>query len=135
VIARDRASGPMVRVAIAANPLPSSNVFLFHHTDRSQLYADRARASMSVSADDVVLINERDEVTQATISNVAALIDGRWCTPPIDSGCRAGVYRASLIDEGMIEVRSISIGEFATAPEIALLSSVAGWQRAQLVAG
>lgn len=131
----DRDSGPTVQVGIAANPMPSTNVFLFHQTNRSQVYADRARASLPIPADDVVLVNERGEVTQAALSNVAALIDGRWCTPPIDSGCRAGVYRASLIEKGMLEVRPVTIEEFTGATEIALLSSVTGWQRARLVAG
>jgi len=126
-------SGPSARVAIARDAIPSHNVFLFHQTSRREGYSDRARASTVVPADDVILINERDEITQATDANVAVLIDGRWCTPPIESGCVAGVYRQSLIKEGMLEERPITTGEAADAEEIALLSSVRGWQRAHLV--
>ena len=127
-------AGPIARVAIARHAMPSHNVFLFHQTSRQEAFADRAWASIVVPADDVILINERDEVTQTTTSNVAVLIDGRWCTPPVESGCLAGVYRQSLIEKGMLEVRPISVAQLVAAEEIALLSSVRGWQRAQLVA-
>jgi para-aminobenzoate synthetase/4-amino-4-deoxychorismate lyase len=126
-------TGPIARVAIARDPVPSYNVFLFHQTSRRDAYADRAWGSIMVPADDVILINERDEITQSTTSNIAVLIDGRWCTPPIDSGCVPGVYRQSLIDEGMLEVRPITRAEAAAGEEIALLSSVSGWRRAHLV--
>jgi para-aminobenzoate synthetase/4-amino-4-deoxychorismate lyase len=126
-------SGPSARVTIARDAIPSHNVFLFHQTSRREAYADRARSSTVVPADDVILINERDEVTQATNANVAVLIDGRWCTPPVESGCLAGVYRQSLIDKGMLEERPITTEEAAAAEEIALVSSVRGWQRAHLV--
>jgi para-aminobenzoate synthetase/4-amino-4-deoxychorismate lyase len=126
-------SGPSVRVAIARDAIPSHNVFLFHQTSRHEVYSNRARASTVVPADDVILINERDEITQATNSNVAVLIDGRWCTPPVESGCVAGVYRQSLIEKGMLEVRPIMTEEAKAAEEIALLSSVHGWRRAHLV--
>ena len=126
-------SGPSVRVAIARDAIPSHNVFLFHQTSRHEVYSNRARASTVVPADDVILINERDEITQATNSNVAVLIDGRWCTPPVESGCLAGVYRQSLIENGMLAVRPITTEDATAAEEIALLSSVRGWQRAHLV--
>jgi para-aminobenzoate synthetase/4-amino-4-deoxychorismate lyase len=134
VVARwEPGTGPIVRLAFADDPVPSFNVFLFHQTSRHQVYEDRARASLAVDADDIIFINERDEVTQATTANVAALIGGRWCTPPIESGCLAGVYRASLIEAEMLSERPITIAEFTASEEIALLSSIRGWQRAQLV--
>jgi para-aminobenzoate synthetase/4-amino-4-deoxychorismate lyase len=36
--------------------------------------------------DDVLLWNERDEVTESTIANLVAEIDNSWWTPPLSCG-------------------------------------------------
>ena len=50
--------------------------------------------------DEVILLNERGEVSECTSANVF-LVDtaGRVWTPPLSSGCLAGVTRAVLLEE------------------------------------
>jgi para-aminobenzoate synthetase / 4-amino-4-deoxychorismate lyase len=56
-------------------------------------------------AEDVLLVNERGEVTESTIANLVVDLDGVLVTPPLSSGLLAGVYRQYLLDSGIIRER------------------------------
>ena len=40
--------------------------------------------------DDVLLFNEKGEVTESTIANMAVEIEGKLCTPPVQCGLLPG---------------------------------------------
>ena len=120
-----------LRVAVANEPVASSDVLLFHKTTRREPYDRRFRARGDV--DDVILTNERGEVTESTIANVALLIHDAWVTPPLDSGCLPGAYRAELLETGALSERVIAIADLLDAEGLALINSVRGWRRAVLV--
>ena len=84
-------------------------------------------------ADDTILINTRGEVTETSVANVAAKLEGRWWTPPLDAGLLAGTERAALLTDQTLEERVISIEEARMAEELAVFNSVRGWRRAVLV--
>jgi branched-chain amino acid aminotransferase len=48
--------------------------------------------------DEVVLLNERQEVAECTSANIFAVKNGKVMTPPLNSGCLAGVTRAILME-------------------------------------
>jgi para-aminobenzoate synthetase/4-amino-4-deoxychorismate lyase len=123
-------AGP-VRVAVDGEPVDPSDVWLFHKTTRRAPYERRRERRPDV--DDVILVNTRGEVTESTIANVAARIDGRWVTPPLDAGLLPGTGRAVLVREGRLAERPIPADAFRSAEEIALVSSVRGWRAAELV--
>ena len=83
--------------------------------------------------DDVILVNTRGEVTESTVANVAARIGGAWVTPAARQRLLAGTYRTILLRDGTLTERPVSIGELRAADELALVSSVRGWRRAELV--
>jgi para-aminobenzoate synthetase/4-amino-4-deoxychorismate lyase len=83
--------------------------------------------------DDVVLVNDRGEVTESTIANLAVRLDGIWVTPPIDAGLLPGTYRAVLLREDRLIERPVTVDELRGAGELALMSSVRGWRPAVLV--
>jgi branched-chain amino acid aminotransferase len=49
--------------------------------------------------DEVVLLNERGEVSECTSANIFAVHGSEVWTPPLASGCLPGVTRALLLDE------------------------------------
>lgn len=72
--------------------------------------------------------NTRGELCEGTGSNVVVAVDGVLATPPLDSGCLAGITRELLLewaaDEGLpIEERALPFTVLATAQEVLLLSS------------
>ncbi len=121
------------RVALAVSPLHSANPFLRHKTTSRALYESAKAARADV--DDVVLWNERDEVTETTIANLVAEIDGVRVTPPVTCGLLPGVYRAELLESGAIRERVITKDDLARASRVWLVNSLRGWIDVQLVGG
>jgi para-aminobenzoate synthetase/4-amino-4-deoxychorismate lyase len=123
-------SGP-VRLVIDDVPIDPSDTMLYHKTTSRGLYEDRL--ARHPKADDVVLVNETGQVTETTIANILARLDGEWCTPPLDSGCLPGVYREHLLDEGVIMERRLTPADLRAADELAVVNSVRLWRSAELV--
>jgi para-aminobenzoate synthetase / 4-amino-4-deoxychorismate lyase len=119
-----------LRLGLDDDPVDSSDVWLYHKTTRRAPY--QTRAARHAECDDVIMINERGEVTEATIANVAMQIDGRWCTPSLESGCLPGVERARLLAAGQLSQRVIRLGDLSRTQGLALVSSVRGWRDAVL---
>ncbi len=120
-----------VALAIDHDPVDTTSPFLFHKTTKRDIYENRRRRHPD--ADDVLLINEKGELTESTIANVAVKLDGRWVTPPVESGCLPGVYRRVLLDEGRIAEHSIALADLKTCDGIALLNSVRLWRPAFII--
>jgi branched-chain amino acid aminotransferase len=65
--------------------------------------------------DEVLLLNERGEVSECTSANVFAAIAGEVSTPPLDSGCLPGVTRELLLE--VVRVPGIQVVERALKPQ------------------
>ncbi|HEY7335769.1 MAG TPA: aminotransferase class IV [Bryobacteraceae bacterium] len=64
--------------------------------------------------DEVVLLNERGEVSECTSGNIFAVYGHRVLTPPLASGCLPGVTRAVLLEE--VRVPGFQIQEKVLVP-------------------
>ena len=101
VVTTPLASEPdVIRVAIDDEPQDPRDVFLFHKTSLRERYEEARRRHPD--ADDVLLVNDRGEITESTIANVAVRVDGRWRTPPLDAGLLPGIGRAVALEEGRL---------------------------------
>jgi len=120
----DPSSQPVMRLALAAEPVDSNNRFLYHKTTHREHY-DAARASRP-GFDDVVLWNERGEVCETTIANLAIEIGGKWVTPPVSSGLLPGTLRAEMLARGELVERVVMMDELKRAANIRLFNSLRG---------
>jgi para-aminobenzoate synthetase / 4-amino-4-deoxychorismate lyase len=112
-------------IALAASPIDPSNPFLYHKTTNRSLY-EKAIAGRP-GFDDVLLYNDRGEVTESTIANLVVERGGVLLTPPISSGLLPGTLRAHLLEEGRIRETVIPVQEMIDAPACYLLNSVRGF--------
>lgn len=89
------------RLGIAATRLASSDPLLRHKTSRRGPY-EAARAEFSPrEADEVLLLNEKGELCEGTITTLfVAAGSGPLLTPPLECGLLAGVLRAGLLRRG-----------------------------------
>ena len=118
------------RVTLATEPVQSSNTMLFHKTtDRSAF--DSTREALK-HCDEVVLFNERGEVTEAVNANVVIAAEGELWTPPIEGGLLAGTFREQLLFEGVLKERVITVGELFATREFFLINSVQKWMKAKI---
>ena len=67
--------------------------------------------------------NTRGELCEGTGSNVFVVVGGRILTPPLASGCLAGVTRALVIEWCGAEEAALSMNDLASADEVFLTSS------------
>jgi len=116
---------------LAAAPIDSADPFLYHKTTERRTY-DKAIASRP-GFSDVLLFNERREVTESTIANLVIEIDGELLTPPIESGLLPGTLRAHLLEERRIRERPISVEEAVQANACYLVNSVRGFHPVSLI--
>jgi para-aminobenzoate synthetase/4-amino-4-deoxychorismate lyase len=116
---------PMQRVALARKPIDSSDVFLYHKISRRAVY-EQARAEQP-ACDDVILWNERGEITESCSANVVIDLAGELFTPPIESGLLGGTFRAELLEQGQIAERVITIEMLRAARRVYLINSVRKW--------
>lgn len=120
-----------VQLIIDDEPVSSQSKMLFHKTTQRGVYTKRRRRFPE--ADDVVMVNERNECTEVTTANIAVRVGSVWFTPPISSGCLPGIERARLIDRGVLVERTLGPKDLRTADEVAVFNSLRGWQEAVLL--
>ncbi len=120
-------AGP-VYLRLAAEGVDSANPFLYHKTTHRQIY-EAARAARP-DAGDVLLWNERGEVTETTIANVVVRWQGRLVTPPVLCGLLPGTFRAWLLEQGEIQEKVISVTMLKQAEKIYVINSVRKWREA-----
>jgi para-aminobenzoate synthetase/4-amino-4-deoxychorismate lyase len=122
-----------VRVALADEPVDSGDEFLRHKTSRRAVY-ERALAAHP-EAQDVLLWNERRELTETCSANLVLEIDGRRLTPPLSSGLLAGTFRAHLLERGEIEEQVLPLEALERASGLFLVNSVRRWCEIRLLGG
>lgn len=120
-----------IRLGLAVNPVDEEDPFLHFKTTHRGVY-DAARRSRP-DCDDVLLWNERGEVTESTIANLVARIDGKLVTPPVNCGLLAGTFRAELLERGEVEERVITVEGLPDAEALYLINSVQGWRNVEWV--
>lgn len=79
---------------------------------QNSLLAERARRQ---GYDDALLLNERGELAECTSANVFLAIAGKVLTPPLASGCLAGVTRDVLFE--IAPRAGIELREHVLAPD------------------
>lgn len=113
------------RVALASSPVDSGDLFLYHKTTHRAAYDHHL--TRAPDAFDVLLWNERTEVTEFCRGNVVVEIDGRLLTPSIDAGLLAGCLRAELLEAGRITEATITLDDVDRASRLWFINSARGW--------
>lgn len=114
-------------VRLAKQPVDASNPFLYHKTTRREVYL-QARQDFP-DYEDVLLWNQKGELTESCIANLIVEIQGEWFTPPTACGLLPGIYRSHLLRQGKVTERVIHLEELKTCSRIFLINSVRGqWE-------
>lgn len=85
--------------------------------------------SYGKGVNETILYNQDEMVTEASVSNVFAVIDGEVVTPPLDNQLLPGITRHILVNsiikdsQFKLTERSISLAELKRADEVWLTSS------------
>jgi para-aminobenzoate synthetase / 4-amino-4-deoxychorismate lyase len=112
-------------VALAKSPINQQDIFLYHKTTNRTNYDKSLQPFPHVF--DVLLWNERAEITEFTRGNIVVELENRLYTPPVSCGLLAGTYRKSLLDQGMINERIILVNEIEKCSRVWFINSVKEW--------
>ena len=119
------------RIRLAPAPVNSQDPFLYHKTTHRQAY-ERALAGCP-DYDDVLLWNERREITESCIANVVVERDGQLLTPPVACGLLPGTYRSMLLQQKKIKEAVIRVEDLRSGSRVYLMNSVRGMWKVSLV--
>ena len=89
-------------------------------------YAENVRALEAAhrrGASEALLANTQGRLCEGTGNNVFLVIAGVLVTPPLSSGCLAGITRELVLELAEVVERDVDPGEFAVASEAFLTSS------------
>lgn len=125
--------GSVWTLRIAQTRLASSDPLLRHKTTRRTVY-DAARAEFTRDeADEVLLLNERGEICEGTITSLFVdMGDGHLLTPPLASGLLEGVLRGELLAQGAAREAIITQSTLSAARAIHVGNSLRGLIAARL---
>jgi para-aminobenzoate synthetase/4-amino-4-deoxychorismate lyase len=121
--------GPVL-LAVDDDPVNPQETWLHHKTSMREPY-DRRR-DQRPDVDDVIMVNTRGELTETTRATLALKLNGRWWTPPRESGCLPGVERARLLEAGRLQERVLHVADLEQPEGMGVLSSLRGWRAAEL---
>jgi 4-amino-4-deoxychorismate lyase len=126
--------GTVWRLAVARTRLWSADSMLRHKTTRRRAY-DAARAEFPRElADEVLLLNERSEVCEGTITNLFLDMGdgGPLRTPALSCGLLPGILRAELLEEGGAVESVLTMDDVRRAAKIYVGNSLRGLIEARL---
>ncbi|WP_373989823.1 aminodeoxychorismate synthase component I [Duganella sp. BuS-21] len=123
-----------VRVLLADDATSSDDLFLRHKTSIRARYDAAWRDAEAQGAFDTLFFNQRGELTEGGRSSVFVQVDGRWLTPPLDSGVLPGVMRGVLLEDPdwNASVAVITRAMLEAAEDLVICNALRGAVRATL---
>lgn len=128
----DLVNGPSaaLKLRLAPQPIDSKNLLLYHKTTQRRIYDEFLEQTKE--ADEVVLWNERGEITECCTANLVVELAGKLVTPPVDSGLLPGTYRDFLLRRGILTEQVLTLDDLRNSTRIYLINAVRKWRRAIL---
>ena len=114
-----------LKVCLSNTPTNTDNPFVFHKTSNRSIY--KQALEQHPGCGDVILWNERNEITESTFANIVIEENGQLLTPPVHCGLLDGVLRSELIKTQVLQEAVISKSRLLQAEAIYLINSVRGW--------
>ncbi|KMY50349.1 aminodeoxychorismate synthase component I [Peribacillus loiseleuriae] len=132
IAAEDIAPFPdVLDVVLAKESVSSNDTYLYHKTTNRSVY--HLHKDQFPNYFDVLLWNEREEITEFTNGNVVIKIEDELITPALNSGLLAGTFREKLVQSGKVKERVVHLTELKSANEIWFINSVRGWIKVNLL--
>ena len=132
-----RGPGPLtvLVVALPLTPWPPTSTAIvssLRHDEHSPLAGVKTTAlaqsviayaeARQAGADEALFLNTAGDLCEATTANLFLVLDGAAVTPPLESGCLAGITRGHVLELGAV-ARTLSQEDLARAEEAFLTSS------------
>jgi para-aminobenzoate synthetase/4-amino-4-deoxychorismate lyase len=125
--------GRPLRVAVSARRLDPADPYLRHKTTRREIYDTAFSEAAASGHDEVLFLNRREEVTEASRNTFFAEIEGKLITPPMSCGVLPGVLRQSLLARGEAYEAPLTLADLQRARALFLGNSLHGLREIVIV--
>jgi len=123
-----------IRFKISSKRTSAAWQWLYHKTTDRAFYDDEfAAVTADASCDEVVFLNEADEITEGSRTNIFIQKNGLLLTPPLTCGVLAGTLRANLLANGKATESLITLADIESADAVFLGNSLRGLRLARLI--
>lgn len=116
-----------VLLQLADTPLPESPWLQIKSSHRPWYQAANQTLREHPQLFDVIFCNQAGEVCEGSRSNIYALHDGQWLTPPESCGLLPGVMRSQLLQNGQVTEAVLSPVDLQQAQAIRVSNALRGW--------
>lgn len=114
-------------IRISEKRTSSRDRFLFHKTTLREIYNEEYAASVEAGFYDVIFMNENDEITEGSISNIFIKKGNMFYTPPVKCGLLNGVCRQNFLNKNSnTSERKLFLNDLLEADAIYLTNAVRG---------
>ncbi|RPF55379.1 aminodeoxychorismate synthase component I [Aquisalibacillus elongatus] len=108
---------------LASRPINRQDIFYYHKTT----FRDHYHGLKNETYDETLLWNEAGYVTEFINGNLVYELEGQYFTPPKTDGLLAGTYRERLLEQGIINIRSLHKSKLDQVDKLWFINSVRGW--------
>ncbi|MCK0069116.1 aminodeoxychorismate synthase component I [Kordiimonas laminariae] len=131
-ITSDQLSEPIQRhgkIKLSQKRTDSTDVFLRHKTTNRSLYNEEFKHAVAEGYQDILFVNQHGFITEGAISNIFAEIDGNLYTPPLSDGVLPGIHRASMLENNLAIVRSLTLSDLQKAEALYIGNAIRGLRK------
>ena len=117
------------RARLSEHRVDPADLYLRHKTTLRELFDTELDRTAAAGLDEVIFLNRRGEVTEASRHSVFVRIEGRLITPPLACGLLPGVLRRRLLECGEAFEGVLAPGDLKRAETLYLGNSLRGLRR------
>lgn len=113
-----------VILKLSSHKIDSNNRFLRHKTTHRAVYNNELERAKNDGCFEVIFVNEKNHITEGSVTSIFFKKNKEWFTPPIDDGLLPGIWRARFIAEHNAIQQSIPLNTIKNFNEIIIGNSV-----------
>ncbi len=118
---------PVLRFTLAKSHTHSLDPFLGIKTTQRATYDKARRDELNGDVDELVFLNERNELTEGSTTNLFLHIGKQWLTPPLSAGVLPGIMRKEVLQSELKPVeRTLYPADLKQADNILLTNALRG---------
>ena len=122
-----------VKIRISSKRVNSKDSFFYHKTTKRAFYERERKKGLEKGYFESIFLNERDELTEGTITSLFIFKNKKLYTPSLQSGLLPGVLREHFLKQGKAKEKILYPKDIEEADRIYVGNSVRGLIKAEFV--